>query len=75
MMTWAHSQGGPTCQRETAESDKFCPTGPNREGGGGPQPGWKKNKGGCRAEIKKRISELKIGFLNLPRLGNLHNKI
>jgi hypothetical protein len=52
--------------------DKFCPTGPDREGGGGPWLGWKKNKGGGRAEIKKRISELKIGFLNLPRLGNLH---
>jgi hypothetical protein len=24
---------------------------------------------------RKRISELKIGFLNLPRLGNLHKKI
>jgi hypothetical protein len=24
---------------------------------------------------RKRISELKIRFLNLPRLGNLHKKI
>jgi hypothetical protein len=24
---------------------------------------------------RKRISELKIGMLNLPSLGNLHNKI
>jgi hypothetical protein len=24
---------------------------------------------------RKRISELKIGFLNLPRHGNLHKKI
>jgi hypothetical protein len=34
--------------------DKFCPTGPDREGGAGPWVGWKKNKGGCRAEIKKK---------------------
>jgi hypothetical protein len=31
--------------------------------------GWAgKYRGGGRAEIKKRISELKIGFLNIPRL-------
>jgi hypothetical protein len=34
--------------------DKFCPTGLDREGGAGPWVGWKKNKGGCRAEIKKK---------------------
>jgi hypothetical protein len=26
-------------------------------------------------KAKKRISELKIGFLNLPWLGNLHKEI
>jgi hypothetical protein len=55
--------------------DQFCLTGLDREGGGGPRLGWKKNKGGGRAEIKKKIAELKIRFLNLPRLGNLHKKI
>jgi hypothetical protein len=47
---------------QVLKTDRFCPTGPDREGGGGPRLGWKKNKGGGRAEIKKKISELKIGF-------------
>jgi hypothetical protein len=47
--------------------DKLCPTGPDREGGGGPRLGWKKNKGGGWAEIKKKSFRIKIGFLNLSR--------
>jgi hypothetical protein len=39
--------------------DQFCPTGPDREGGGGPRLGWKKNKGGGRAEIKKKNFRIK----------------
>jgi hypothetical protein len=34
--------------------DKFYPTGLDQEGGGVPRLGWKKNKGGGRAEIKKK---------------------
>jgi hypothetical protein len=50
-------------------SDRICPTGPDRgEKGGGPRLGWKKNKGGGQAEIKKKSFRIKIGFLNLPRL-------
>jgi hypothetical protein len=48
--------------------DQFCPIGPDREGGGGPQLGWRKNKGGGHAEIKKKSFRIKIGFLNLSRL-------
>jgi hypothetical protein len=39
--------------------DKFCPTGPDREGGGGSWLGSKKNKGGGRAEIKKMNFRIK----------------
>jgi hypothetical protein len=65
-------------EQATAETDKRLnrtsgagdgPTGPDREGGGGTRLGWKINKGGGRARNKEKgISELKIRFLNLPRL-------
>jgi hypothetical protein len=44
---------------QVAKTDKFCPTGPDREGGGGTLLGWKKNKGGGRAEIKKKNFRIK----------------
>jgi hypothetical protein len=37
-------------------------------GGGGPRLGWKKNKGGGQAVIKKKSFRIKIGFLNLSSL-------
>jgi hypothetical protein len=40
---------------QVLKTDQFFSTGPDREGGGGPRLGWKKNKGGGRAEIKKKI--------------------
>jgi hypothetical protein len=61
---------------QVLKMDRFCSTGPDREGGGGPRLGWKKNKRGGRAEIKKKNFQIKNWiFLNLPRLGNLHKKI
>jgi hypothetical protein len=39
---------------QVLKMDKFCSTGLGREGGGGPRLGWKKNKRGGRAEIKKK---------------------
>jgi hypothetical protein len=42
-------------------------TGPDREGGGGPRLGWKiREEAGPKS--RKRISELRIGFLILPSL-------
>jgi hypothetical protein len=44
---------------QVLKTDQFCPTGPDREGGGGPQLGWKKNKGGGWAKIKKKNFRIK----------------
>jgi hypothetical protein len=49
-----------------AGRDDFCLWGRH-----GRWAGWARGRVSCkvgRAEIKKKISELKIGFLNLPRL-------
>jgi hypothetical protein len=46
---WTSSEIG-----QVLKTDQFFPIGPDREGGGGPRLGWKKNKGGGRAEIKKK---------------------
>jgi hypothetical protein len=53
-----------------AESDKRSrrPADWARQGGRRWAAAGLENKGGGRAEIKERISELKIRFLNLPRL-------
>jgi hypothetical protein len=39
--------------------------------------GWagKRIREEARPKSRKRNSKLRIGFLNLPRLGNLHKKI
>jgi hypothetical protein len=44
---------------QVLKMDQFCTTGPDREGGGGPRLGWKKNKGGGRAKIKKKNFQIK----------------
>jgi hypothetical protein len=44
---------------QVLKKDKFYPTRPDREGGGGPRLGWKNNKGGGRAEIKKKNFRIK----------------
>jgi hypothetical protein len=44
---------------QVLKTDKFYLTGPDQEGGGGPWLGWKKNKGGGCAEIKKKNFRIK----------------
>jgi hypothetical protein len=64
---WAHlsARGRRRPNRTSGVGDGL--TGPNRVGGGGPRLGWKiRVEAGPKS--RKRISELKIEFLNLPRL-------
>jgi hypothetical protein len=69
---------------QVAKTDKFCSdekrTSSVRLGQTGREEvgrGWagKRIREVAEPKSRKRISELKIGFLNLPRLGNLHKKI
>jgi hypothetical protein len=70
--------------RQVAKTDKFCSdekwTSSVRLGRTGREVvghGWAGKRIGEVAgpKSRKRISELKIGFLNLPSLGSLHKKI
>jgi hypothetical protein len=58
--------------------DKLCSDGQlGRTGREEVDRGWagKRIREEAGPKSRKRISELKIGFLNLLRLGNLHKKI